>query len=126
MTQIAFKDIRQGDTIRHTETRTDGTVITMTGVAANRGTTAWRTSGGDELATVHYSETLELVDRPRVPLPTESGTIIMATVLLDDDGPIPMYLDYNSKWVKIPDGFNQDPENIEEWYLIDTEQKDVN
>lgn len=126
---IAFKNIKQGDTIQQSYTEY-GMVKSREGVVVEMSTDGWVNDEGFYVAycpeyavegTKYY-----LVHRPRVVLPTESGTIIMATVLLDGNGPIPMYLDYKRKWVKIPDGYNQDPENIEEWYLIDTDQKDEN
>lgn len=96
-TPIKFEDIRKGDTIRTTHTNC-GVVSVKTGVVADLGRDVWWTAEGGGVASPYWSgePTFELIDRPKPPLPTEDGTVIISNQPVEL-GPIPLVLQ-DGKW----------------------------
>lgn len=114
---IKFADIRKGDRIRRTYVSGDCT-YTIEGVAQIQGGEDWSTDNDQLLARDYYkSQTLELIDRPKPPLPTTPGALILVTQACNVvmGNPLPMFLSFDGTWVSIPYGGVYRPEKIQDW-----------
>lgn len=113
---IKFAEIRKGDRIRRMYESGDCT-YTIEGVATILSDGDWSTDNLQLLARDYYSHTLELIDRPKSPLPMTPASFIYATRLagMATSIPVTMYLNFSGKWVSIPYGDEYNPEQVQEW-----------
>lgn len=112
---IKFEDIREGDRIRVTFDDDD---ITLTGVASELSAVWWYTPKGRFLAASETVAVITLLDRPKPELPTEPGSIIIATEVRGVKGRWELYLRSERNWIAVDgiDGYRyHDPKHITEW-----------
>lgn len=124
--QIRYEDIRKGDTIRATFTR-KGIKVSREGIAESVHYTfpysnIWITPNGGYLAYDKPNHnwkgyTLTLVDRPRPPLPTVAGSIILASKInnLGFATPKILVLGYDDYWHTLIPEYTFKPERVLEW-----------
>lgn len=93
--EIARKDIAPGDTITVSDTFTVGTVT------QHEDRTKFTISGDGRLYHVLEGARVQLVDRPRPPLPTKAGTVLRVSsdmpnpgiwILTEEDGQNPQWV----------------------------------
>lgn len=93
--EIAREDIAPGDTITVSETFTVGTVTQQ------EGRTEFTIAGDGRLYHVLEGARVQLVDRPRPPLPTKAGTVLRVSsdmpnpgiwILTEEDGQNPQWV----------------------------------
>lgn len=80
--KIRFQDIQPGDTIRAEWTFQD-IQLTRVGKAYGLKNSDWYTELGTQLTQEIREADYYLLDRPKPPLPTESGTIIIAEMPIE-------------------------------------------
>lgn len=123
---IKFKDIRKGDTIR-TTFKSKGVSLVREGVAhdfmhGNPSTGIWQTKDYGTLSygepSAHWKEyTIELLDRPRKPLPTMAGSVILATKVTNFHfgGRTILVLGHDDMWHSLIPEYIFKPERVLEW-----------
>lgn len=113
MTTISYLNVKPGDTLARVS---DGTVALFT-LASRIGDRASTVEGG-HLFLAGNNVKLYLIDRPKVPLPTEKGAQIVVWRVDDEEFPQGelAYHDgqYISPWCAT-NGKEYEPEEIEEW-----------
>lgn len=114
---IKFEDIRKGDRIRVTFDDDD---ITLTGVASELSAVWWYTPKGRLLAASETVAVITLLDRPKPELPTELGSVIIATEVRGVKGRWELYRYIDDVWLSARTIERRDshfPEHITEWEL---------
>lgn len=114
---IKFEDIRKGDRIRVTFDDGD---LTNIGVASELSADWWYTPKGRLLVAFQSVAVITLLDRPKPELPTELGSVIIATEVRGVKGRWELYLLSERNWIAVDriDGYRyHDPKRITEWEL---------
>jgi hypothetical protein len=134
--EILYADIEKGDRIRRTEKYSDGGVAIYEGFAATKGSFYWDTS---EALTLAFDDDddddtilLELVERPKDPLPEATGSIIKARKVRGTVGEFILTRDATGTWRSIEliedtyycgDYYWHSEENIEDWTEMELVEK---
>lgn len=110
---IKFEDIRKGDRIQ-----VSFDDLTFIGVASELSGGWWYTPKGRLLVASETVAVITLLDRPKPELPTEPGSVIIATEVRGVKGRWELYLRSERNWIAVDgiDGYRyHDPKHITEW-----------